>query len=678
MKLLKIKPYGYFYARLKSPAFLCFVCMQFVFNWLAKKASPVFAVFFIACVNIFFTSVYGVFIAFSFPEISSYLTGEILLGSILTFLVFLFLLAVHTGVFSRLGLKGGDEIVRFLNKNANHLLDPKLLQNTQALLIHNRLAGLSAHLRKLSYIYGLPAIVLLSGFVYGLNFKWMPALVILFSGLVVLALFAHFMLSLSDLMIGPLRGKIEHILLERRLSFRTYSKVSLQRITGYLILFVSIGAIILAVYCSGSNRSIAEISAFLTVSILIFGAMTYLHLRSLNSFLNRISQGMDRLAHNQEAFVVANSVASEVVGCARHFNIAAREMVYARNKMEKYNQVLERSVEERTKELTRKNKELEEQQAQIISHDEEIRTQSDIIQEYNRSLSHINESLELQRQIIERKNLDITDSIKYAHHIQNSLLPSEEKLKKIFHDSFIFYMPRDIISGDFYWFTRQNGKIVIIAADCTGHGVPGALMSMIGITLLHRIVEFSGTLQPAEILQKLDEELNAMLANLHQEKSHDGMDISVCTIDLKTNHCFISGAQRPLYIVRQGQLMEYSRNVFSVGGYYERVAKNFTEHEMQLLPGDMIYLFTDGYTSQFGGKKLNKFENKRFKSLLTDISRLEIREQKRRLDYTLREWKGPEEQIDDILVMGFRYENRFYDLLAQKADGQENLEFSKQ
>ena len=637
-----------------------------------------FAIFFVASLNILFTSVYGVFIVFSFAGIRQYLTGEILLCSILTFLVLLLLLSIHAGLFYRFGLKGGDEIVRFLNKNSKFLLEPKTLENTQALLLHNRLAGLSAHLRKLSYVYGIPAVVLLSGFVFGLSFKIELALVILLSGTMVLGLFAHFVLSLSELLIIPMRGKIENILLERRLSFRTYSKISLRRITAYLIIFVCVGAFVLAVYSSGHNRPILEIGVFLAINILIYGSMTFLHLHSLNSFLDRISQGMDMLAHNKEVFVVANSVASEVVGCARHFNVAAREMVYARNKMEKYNMVLQRAVEDRTKELSRKNKELEEHHAQLISHDEEIRTQSDIIQEYNRSLSHINESLEVQRQIIERKNMDITDSIKYAHHIQNSLLPSEEKLKKIFHDSFIFYVPRDIISGDFYWFTRQNGKIVIIAADCTGHGVPGALMSMIGITLLHRIIEFSGTIQPGEILKKLDEELNAMLANLHQEKSHDGMDLSVCTIDLKTNHCFISGAQRPLYIVRQGQLMEYSRNLFSVGGYYERVNKNFTEHEIQLLPGDMIYLFTDGYTSQFGGKKLNKFENKRFKALLTNIANLDIREQKRQLDYTFREWKGPEEQIDDILVMGFRYENRFYDLLAQNADSRENLEFSQQ
>ncbi|MCB8999505.1 MAG: SpoIIE family protein phosphatase [Bacteroidales bacterium] len=263
-----------------------------------------------------------------------------------------------------------------------------------------------------------------------------------------------------------------------------------------------------------------------------------------------------------------------------------------------------------------------------------------------------------QAEEIENKNRDITDSINYAQRIQASILPPIKRLQDTFSGSFVFYQPRDIVSGDFYWYDRVwDDKFVIVCADSTGHGVPGAFMSMIGTTLIKDICNRPGVRSPSEILRTLDTEIMAALnQNIEAEKSNDGMDIIVAEIDLKTKYLRIASAMRPsiLYINGEQIYVKGSRN--SVGGHYDQEAesKEFQEEGFQLSKGDIIYMFSDGYPDQFGGPLGKKFKMVRLKNLLHDIHEKSIDEQYNYIKSNFNLWKEDLEQVDDVLFMGLK------------------------
>ncbi len=269
--------------------------------------------------------------------------------------------------------------------------------------------------------------------------------------------------------------------------------------------------------------------------------------------------------------------------------------------------------------------------------------------------SDITERVENQAKL-EQKNKDITDSIKYAKQIQEAILPSIEGLKTEFPESFIFYEPRDIVSGDFYWFTRINEDYLVVAADCTGHGVPGALMSMIGNEFLHEIAKDQIGASPDLALVQLDQKINrALQQDVPNTKSRDGMDIAMCSINTKTGICQFAGAYNPLYLVREGELSIFDANKESVGGY-KNSEKKFSAHEIQLEVNDELYLFSDGYMDQFGGPKNKKFMKSRFKQLITSLHLIPMEEQQKIIESQFLSWKGPNKQVDDVLVMGLRYQ----------------------
>lgn len=251
------------------------------------------------------------------------------------------------------------------------------------------------------------------------------------------------------------------------------------------------------------------------------------------------------------------------------------------------------------------------------------------------------------------KNHDITSSIQYAKRIQEAILPSKDviftKLKKVF----ILYKPKDIVSGDFYWFAEKNGFNIFAVVDCTGHGVPGAFMSMIGHNLLHQIVLEKGIIEPGEILNNLHKGVQESLRQGQNEiNTNDGMDVSLIAINYETKVIKWAGANRPLVLINKaGEYLKYDGNKFPVGGAQLDSNRQFTTHQITA-NNCMAYMFSDGYADQFGGDKGKKYMVKRFNELLTSIHLSKPDEQRLELEKSFELWKVNHEQVDDVLVVG--------------------------
>jgi ligand-binding sensor domain-containing protein/serine phosphatase RsbU (regulator of sigma subunit) len=260
-----------------------------------------------------------------------------------------------------------------------------------------------------------------------------------------------------------------------------------------------------------------------------------------------------------------------------------------------------------------------------------------------------------QKAEIERKNRDITDSINYAKTIQSSILPPLEVLKNHFPESFVFFAPRDIVSGDFYWFYKTKDHFIISCADCTGHGVPGAFMSMIGSTLLNDIVKRRDVKSPADLLEQLDLEIKVLLQNSKtKENTRDGMDISVIEIEDKTSRVRIASAKRPVYLYLNGDLTSYKGTRRSIGDSLVDDATPFVNIEYQCKRGDQLYVFSDGFSDQFGGPKEKKFMTLGIKNMLEEIHIFPMEQQVKAVEKHFYKWKGDLEQVDDVIFMGIR------------------------
>lgn len=254
-----------------------------------------------------------------------------------------------------------------------------------------------------------------------------------------------------------------------------------------------------------------------------------------------------------------------------------------------------------------------------------------------------------------QKNRDITSSIEYAKRIQQAILPPLDEIKQYLPDSFILYLPKDIVSGDFYWFGEQDNKLIMVAADCTGHGVPGALMSMIGHNLLNQIVLEKGITKPATILNNLNTMVQtALKQGISNIDTTDGMDVALCVFNKQTREVEYAGANRPLIIASTGELKKVDPDKMPIGGSQIGLERSFTNHVHKLNPGETLYIFSDGYADQFGGEKGKKFMMKRFLETLQSIKDMPVKEQEAHLLNTIMSWKGDFEQVDDILVIGIR------------------------
>ncbi len=260
-----------------------------------------------------------------------------------------------------------------------------------------------------------------------------------------------------------------------------------------------------------------------------------------------------------------------------------------------------------------------------------------------------------QKELLEIKNRDITDSINYAQRIQQSILPSVSTINENFSGAFVYYEPRDIVSGDFYWYDRvNNDKFLIVCADSTGHGVPGAFMSMIGTTLIKDICLRKDIESPSDVLKQLDKELQSTLnQNIDAERAHDGMDIIVCEIDVHTHYMRFSSAMRPLILYKDKELQYVKGTKASIGGD-PKAEKQFENVGFQLHKGDIIYMFSDGYPDQFGGPRGKKFKLDRVKNMLADVCDKPMEVQQDYVSKTFTEWRGKLQQVDDVLFMGVR------------------------
>ncbi len=323
-------------------------------------------------------------------------------------------------------------------------------------------------------------------------------------------------------------------------------------------------------------------------------------------------------------------------------------------------------------ELKSKNEEINLQKNIIEDQHKQVKNQNEELKSINDQLNAKNQEIILQKKVIEdqhkfvsnqnvqitEQNEQITASIQYAKRIQEALLPPASLIKQAINDSFVFFKPKDIVSGDFYWFKKIGKNIIFAVADSTGHGVPGAFMSMLGIAFMNEIVtdEFhnSDSCSASTILDDLREKVkNTLRQTGEDDQTKDGMDMALILLNTETLVLQYSGAYNPLYIVRNNKLTEVQADKMPVGVYLKD-KESFSNKKAQLHLGDTLYMFSDGYYDQFGGESGRKFMKKRFRELLEEISDKEMSEQKDILEKTFYDWKGENDQADDILVVGIK------------------------
>lgn len=260
-----------------------------------------------------------------------------------------------------------------------------------------------------------------------------------------------------------------------------------------------------------------------------------------------------------------------------------------------------------------------------------------------------------QNAIIKERNKDITDSIQYAKRLQEAVFPEANKLNEYFAESFVLFRPKDIVSGDFYWFEEIDNKTIIVVGDCTGHGVPGAFMSILGHNLLNQIILEDKITSPAKILNLLDKRVtNALNKRESKEEYNDGMDMVICVVDKVNSKLEFAGANRPLVIRRGKELIELKPNKHAIGGIQDSTCKLFSQQEISVQTNDVLYMFSDGYYDQFGGPRGKKFKYKQLTSSILSMASESLEEQKNILSTTLETWRGNLEQVDDVCVIGVK------------------------
>jgi serine phosphatase RsbU (regulator of sigma subunit) len=311
-------------------------------------------------------------------------------------------------------------------------------------------------------------------------------------------------------------------------------------------------------------------------------------------------------------------------------------------------EILEQKVKERTKTIEEQKEVLKNQRDDLARYNEEILQQKEEIEAQR-------DEIGIQRDQIFKQNDEITKSITYARRIQSAVMPSKEMIKSLVGNYFLLFRPRDIVSGDFYWMAEKDGKVLVAASDCTGHGVPGAFMSMMGISFLNDIVNVAEVTQPDLILNELRHKIKFNFKQTFSDtETRDGMDIAVCVFDIQAKKVQFAGAYNPMYLVRKGDLTEFKGDKMPVGAHIKEVT--FTLHEIDVKSEDCIYIFSDGYVDQFGGEDGKKFMAKPFKELLISVNGKPMPEQQKILEDTLDKWQGANDQVDDILVIGINIE----------------------
>ncbi len=335
---------------------------------------------------------------------------------------------------------------------------------------------------------------------------------------------------------------------------------------------------------------------------------------------------------------------NEIGELTEGFNHMSERLQRYVKRISNINKELEEKVEQRTKEIANQNEEIKSQRDSIIEQKNEIEAQRD--------------TATTQRDMIGNQNVAIKDSIQYGRSIQYAVLPQKNNIDSFLKEYFILFKPRDIVSGDFYWFAEYEKKVIVAAIDCTGHGVPGAFMSMLGVTFLNQIVNKNKNLHANMILNLLRENVIGALNQKGQSKKlQDGMDMSLCIIDFANKTLEYAGAYNPLFIIRKGELIEEKADKMPVG-FHPKINRSFTNNIVTIENNDMLYLFSDGYHDQLGGNKFTKLLKTNFIKILKSISELPAEEQNSMLEDKLKQWQGNRKQIDDILVIGIKIKEK--------------------
>ena len=370
-------------------------------------------------------------------------------------------------------------------------------------------------------------------------------------------------------------------------------------------------------------------------AIVIVVFLIYRKTKMITNPIKKLVENINRITHghlNERADVIGNN---EITTLSEQFNTMIEEL-------ESYYNELEQKVRDRT--------------AEIMQQKEEIEAQRDAIEQQRNLLAEINESLESAYKEISEQKKHITDSIIYAKRIQTAILPPDDYVHKILPEMFFLYKPKDIVSGDFYWVTDKDGIVMIAAVDCTGHGVPGAFMSIVGNNNLNHAVNVKNARGASEVLAELN---LAVTETLRQHQNivaiRDGMDIALLCFDFENKRLEFAGANNPMVMIRSGEVITYDPTKAPIGAFVGEKLTEFKTNVINMQSGDTYYIFSDGYADQFGGPDNKKFMKKKFKELLLEINHLSMDEQKDALENAFAAWKGDREQIDDILVIGVKY-----------------------
>lgn len=319
-----------------------------------------------------------------------------------------------------------------------------------------------------------------------------------------------------------------------------------------------------------------------------------------------------------------------------------REAIIELSKTQEELVQLNKSLEEKVREKTAKLAELL----------REVQLKNEELLQLNDVLNDSIKELEKQKKEIEKQHHDITSSIRYARRIQTAFLPSETAFRSVLPDSFIIFRPKSIVSGDLYWFTKKIGRIFVAAIDCTGHGVPGAFMSMLAYTVFEKIINENHIIEVDKILLFAHQEITQLLRQEEENSVKDGMDAGICMIDTRSKTVEFAGARIPLVYIGQGQLNWLKGDKFSLGGS-SLESMQFTKHKIVVLHPMQFYLFSDGVEDQFGGYNHGKFGRQRVKDILQRFHHLPFSEQKQNIEIVLDLWRGDEHQTDDMMLIGF-------------------------
>lgn len=374
-------------------------------------------------------------------------------------------------------------------------------------------------------------------------------------------------------------------------------------------------------------RELIKSLIIFVITILLVIVIIYIKTRIITNPIKRLVSNVNRITKGDLTDRAQIEGSNEIATLSKHFN----HMI---ERLEEYYNELEQKVADRTREI--------EQQK------EEITAQRD-------SLAEQNNRIEQAYQRIEMQNQHITDSIQYAKQIQSALLPPDEQVADLFPDSFVMFRPKDIVSGDFYWTRKIKDHHVFVAADCTGHGVPGAFMSLLGISSLNEIVTKNTVTNAGLILDDLREHIKNSLRQTGKDgEQKDGIDLTICIYDTTNKKLISAGANNSLVHIRNKEIEIIKADRMPIGIY--RKERPFTNHTIDIESGDIIYMFSDGFPDQFGGPLGRKFLAKNFRNLLLDVHQMPLNEQREKIEETLVNWMQHDEQIDDVLVVGIKFE----------------------